>query len=44
MTRMEFDRKLREQIANGEIDPMAAESEMDFFLNGSDSRENLCGW
>ena len=43
MTKEEFDAKLREQIAKGEITPEDAEVEMDYFLNGWDSRENLCG-
>ena len=37
MTREEFDAKLREQIAAGELTPEAAESGWDFFVNGEDS-------
>ena len=44
MTKEEFDAKLREQIANGEITPMDAESEWDFFVNGTDSREKYYGF
>ena len=43
MTNAEFDELLREKIASGEITPEDAEVEMDYFLNGFDSRENLCG-
>lgn len=43
MTKEEFDAKLREQIAKGEITPDDAESEMDFFLNGCDSFQNIYG-
>lgn len=43
MTRSEFDEKLREQIANGELTPEAAESEWDFFVNGEDSYETIYG-
>ena len=43
MTREEFDAKLREEIANGEITPEDAEVEMDFFLNGWDSFQNIYG-
>ena len=44
MTREEFDAKLREQIAKGEITPMDAESEWDFFVNGTDSYQSIYGW
>lgn len=44
MTRDEFDAKIREQIANGEITAEAAESEWDFFVNGVDSFQNIYGW
>ena len=44
MTREEFDEQLREQIRNGEITAEAAESEFDFFANGSDSYQNIYGW
>lgn len=43
MSREEFDAYLREQIALGEITPEAAESEWDFFVNGSDSYQNIYG-
>ena len=43
LTREEFDAKLREEIARGEITPEDAESEWDFFVNGPDSREKLFG-
>ena len=43
MTKEEFDAYLREKIASGEITPEDAEVEYDFFANGFDSRENLCG-
>lgn len=43
MTKEEFDAYLWEKIANKEITPEDAEVEMDYFLNGFDSRENLCG-
>ena len=43
MTREEFDAKLREQIANGELTPEAAESEWDYFVNGWDSVQNIYG-
>ena len=43
MTNAEFDELLREKIASGEITPEDAEVEYDFFANGFDSRENLCG-
>lgn len=41
--RAAFDAYLREKIAKKEITPEDAEVEMDYFLNGFDSRENLCG-
>ena len=44
MTREEFDQKLRDQIAKGEITPMEAESEWDFFVNRTDTRESISGW
>jgi len=44
MTKEEFDAELREQIERGEITPEQAESEMDFFVNGSDSFQNIYGW
>ena len=43
MTNAEFDEMLRKKIASGEITPEDAEVEYDFFANGFDSRENLCG-
>lgn len=43
MTKQELDEKLREQIANGEITPLDAESEWDFFVNGTDSFQNIYG-
>jgi len=43
MTNAEFDEMLRAKIASGEITPEDAEVEYDFFANGFDSRENLCG-
>ena len=43
MTRSEFDAMLRDQIAKGEITPEAAESEWDFFVNGTDSIQNIYG-
>ena len=44
MTRDEFDAMLREQIANGEITAEAAESEWDYFVNGTDSYQTIYGW
>ena len=44
MTKEEFDAKLRDQIAKGEITPEDAESEWDFFVNGMDSFQNIYGW
>ena len=41
--RAAFDAELREKIASGKITPEDAEVEYDFFANGIDSRENLCG-
>ena len=43
MTKDEFDARLREQIANGEITPEEAESEWDYFVNGCDSYQNIYG-
>ena len=43
MTREEFEKMLREQIARGEITPMDAESEWDFFVNGADSYQKYYG-
>ena len=43
MTREEFDAKLRQEIANGDITPEDAEVEMDFFLNGWDTVQNIYG-
>ena len=43
MTREEFDAKLREQIANGDITPEDAEVEWDFFVNGPDTYQNIYG-
>ena len=43
MTREEFDAKLREQIAKGEITAADAEVEWDFFVNGWDSYQNING-
>ena len=43
MTKDEFDAKLREQIARGDITPADAEVEMDYFLNGWDSYQNING-
>ena len=37
MTKEEFDAKLRQEIADGIITPEDAESEWDFFVNGTDS-------
>lgn len=37
MTREEFEEKLKKEIAEGIITPEDAESEWDFFVNGSDS-------
>ena len=44
MTRDEFDAMLREQIRNGEITAEAAESEWDYFVNGTDSYQTIYGW
>lgn len=44
MTREEFDAKLREQIANGDITPEDAEVEWDFFANGTDTYQSIYGW
>ncbi len=43
MTKEEFDAKLREQIAKGEITPEDAAVEYDFFVNGCDSYQNIYG-
>lgn len=43
MTREEFEAKLREEIANGDITPEAAESEWDFYVNGMDSYQSIYG-
>lgn len=43
MSRYEFDAYLRDQIAKGEITPEAAASEWDFFVNGTDSIQNIYG-
>ena len=43
MTKEQFEAKLRDQIAKGEITPADAEVEYDFFVNGPDSRENIFG-
>ena len=43
MTREEFDAKLREEIAKGEITPEDAESEWDFFVIGPDSYQSIFG-
>lgn len=44
MTKKEFDAKLREQIARGEITPEDAEVEWDFFVNGPDTFETIYGF
>ena len=44
MTKEEFDAKLREQIAKGEITPNEAAIEWDYFVNGADSYQNIYGW
>ena len=44
MTNKEFDEMLRAKIANGEITPDEAGIEYDFFVNGSDSYQNIYGW
>ena len=44
MTNNEFDQKLREQIAKGEITPEEAAIEYDYFANGADSYQNIYGW
>ena len=44
MTKEQFDAKLREQIAKGEITPEEAAIEYDFFVNGCDSDQNIYGW
>ena len=44
MTREEFDEKIRQRIVDGEITPVEAESEWDFFVNGMDSFQNVYGW
>lgn len=44
MTRNEFEAKIREQIANGEITPEEAESEWDFFVNGSETFQSVYGF
>ena len=43
MTREEFDEQLRERIASGEITAIEAESEWDFFVNGTDSYQSIYG-
>lgn len=42
--REEYTAMLLEKITNGEITPEEAEIEWDYHFNGTDSRENLCGW
>ena len=37
LTREEFEEKLKKEIEEGIITPDEAESEWDFFVNGSDS-------
>lgn len=44
MTNKEFDEMLREKISKGEITPEDAQVEYDFFVNGSDSFQNIYGW
>ena len=44
MTNKEFDEMLREKITKGEITPEDAQVEYDFFVNGSDSFQNIYGW
>ena len=44
MTNKEFDEMLLAKIASGEITPEDAEVEYDFFVNGSDSFQNIYGW
>lgn len=44
MTSEDFEQFLKNQIACGEITPEDAESEYDFFVNGSDSWQNVYGW
>lgn len=43
MTNKEFDEMLREKISKGEITPEDAQVEYDFFVNGSDSFQNIYG-
>lgn len=43
MTSKEFDEMLREKISKGEITPEDAQVEYDFFVNGSDSFQNIYG-
>lgn len=43
MTREEFEAKLKQQIADGEITSEEAESEWDFFVNGTDSFQKYYG-
>lgn len=43
MTKEEFEKKLREEIAKGEITPEDAEVEFDYFVNGWDSFQNIYG-
>ena len=43
MTNKEFEEKLREQIAKGEITPEDAAVEYDYFANGWDSVQNIYG-
>lgn len=44
MTKEEFDAKIRERIASGEINAIEAESEWDFFVNGPDTFETIYGF
>lgn len=44
MTNKEFDEMLQEKISKGEITPEDAQVEYDFFVNGSDSFQNIYGW
>ena len=43
MTRDEFDAYLRQEIANGDLTPEQAESEWDYFVNGSDTYQSIYG-
>lgn len=44
MTKEQFEAELRKQIVNGEVTPEAAESEWDYFVNGSETYQSVYGY